>query len=269
MDQFDADILRKLNGQKYWDIEELWEGWQLNIATMERFDSEEWIEIRLNGIGPNGLSTAQTPTIVQGDWFSPHKHCEPWQKYFIVDSDDVRPRWRERCLQQIGFLMYENTSHTDFYISEKRSPCELKLATKGRIALAQSAVTTQPDQGRMPEPQIRDKDDVQVVSATTGDQVTKPKADQIVVLWPGAEHTPYNIRIARSRTAILESGGNVKEAHKLLSREGNGIALATLYGHIKILNKEDRGWNSGIISKQLGNLENGVSPRTKGKQRGS
>ena len=167
MNQFDADILRKLNGQQYWDIEELWEGWQLNIATMERFDSEEWIEIRLNGIGPNGCSTAQTPTIVQGDWFSPHKHCEPWQKYFIVDSDDVRPRWRERCLQQIGFLMYENTSHTDFYTSEKRSPCELKLATKGRIALAQSAVTTQPDQGRMPEPQIRDKDDVQVVEIKT------------------------------------------------------------------------------------------------------
>ena len=156
MNQFDADILRKLNGQQYWDIEELWEGWQLDIATMERFDSEEWIEIRLNGIGPNGRSTAQTPTIVQGNWFSPHKHCEPWQKYFIVDSDDVRPRWRERCLQQIGFLMYENTSHTDFYTSEKRFPCELKLATKGRIALAQSAVTTQPAQGRMPELQKHD-----------------------------------------------------------------------------------------------------------------
>jgi len=95
------------------------------------------------------------------------------------------------------------------------------------------------------------------------------KPNQTVVLWPGAENTPTNIRIARSRTAILESGGNVKEAHKLLSREGNRIARSTMYGHIKILNKEDRGWNSGIISKQLGNLENGVSPRTKGKQRGS
>ena len=98
---------------------------------------------------------------------------------------------------------------------------------------------------------------------------TVVKIFQIVVLWPGAEHTPHNIRIARSRTAILESGGNVKEAQELLSKEGNGIALSTLYGHIKILNEIDLEWNSGIISKQLGNLENGVSPRTKGKQRGS
>lgn len=96
--------------------------------------------------------------------------------------------------------------------------------------------------------------------------VTKPTADQIVVLWPGAEHTPHNIRIARSRTAILESGGKVKKAQELLSREGNRIALSTLYGHIKILNAINPEWNSGIISKQLGNLENGVSPRIKGKQ---
>ena len=96
--------------------------------------------------------------------------------------------------------------------------------------------------------------------------VTKPKADQIVVLWPGAEHTPHNIRIARSRTAILESGGNVNKAHKLLRREGNRIALSTLYGHIKILNAINPEWNNGIISKQVGNLENGVSPRIDGKQ---
>jgi hypothetical protein len=95
------------------------------------------------------------------------------------------------------------------------------------------------------------------------------KPNQTVVLCQGAENTPTNIRIARTRTAILESSGNVNKAHKLLHKEGNGIALSTMYGHIKILNKEDRGWNCGTVSKQLGNLENGVSPRTKGKQRGS
>jgi len=92
------------------------------------------------------------------------------------------------------------------------------------------------------------------------------KPNLTVVLWPGAENTPTNIRIARSRTAILESGGNVKEAQELLRREGNGIALSTLYGHKKILDKRNKGWNSGTVSKQLGNLENGVSPRIDGKQ---
>ena len=91
------------------------------------------------------------------------------------------------------------------------------------------------------------------------------KPTQTVVLWPGAENTPTNIRIARSRTAILESDGNVNKAHKLLRREGNRIALSTLYGHIKILNAINPEWNNGIISKQVGNLENGVSPRIDGK----
>ncbi len=100
-------------------------------------------------------------------------------------------------------------------------------------------------------------------------EIKPKKKPDIVVISPFAGHAPVDIRRAKTRTAMQEVGGNVKEAHKLLDRNGDGIALSTMYGHLKFLDANEPGWNIGEISKQHGNLENGVSPRTKGKQRGS
>jgi len=86
------------------------------------------------------------------------------------------------------------------------------------------------------------------------------------VLWEGAEHTPFNISLARTRTALLENHGNVKAALKSLRSDGQKRSLSTIYGHIKTLDSQNPGWNQGMISKQVGNLEIGVSTRNKGKQ---
>ena len=89
---------------------------------------------------------------------------------------------------------------------------------------------------------------------------------ETIVLWEGAEHTPLNTRIARSRTALLENDCNVQAALKSLSSDGHEISPATIYGHIKKLDTLNPGWNQGVIFKQVGNLEIGVSPRYNGKQ---
>ena len=89
---------------------------------------------------------------------------------------------------------------------------------------------------------------------------------ETIVLWEGAEHTPLNTRIARSRTALLESQGNFQDALKSLREGGHKISQSAFYGHIKKLDTLNPGWNQGMISKQVGNLENGVSPRYNGKQ---
>jgi len=240
MNKLDAVKLQQLADLNFWDIEILWDRFDLDIKVLERFDAEGFIELREVGLYQDSNTTMRTK---EGPWYSPLSKSKSWSYYFPRDNDDRKMRTSSREIfppeQRLIFTMFNS------------APVEVRVTETGRRALVE-------------------KDSTQLVTTiATVDAVVKPKPTQTIVLWPGAEPTPHNIRIARSRTAILESGGNVKEAHKLLSREGNGIALVTLYGHIKILNKEDRGWNSGIISKQLGNLENGVSPRTKGKQRGS
>lgn len=101
------------------------------------------------------------------------------------------------------------------------------------------------------------------VVAQTIPVVTK---EQSIVLWEGAEHTPFNISLARTRTALLENHGNVKAALKSLRSDGQKRSLSTIYGHIKKLDTLNPGWNQGMISKQVGNLEIGVSTRNNGKQ---
>lgn len=89
---------------------------------------------------------------------------------------------------------------------------------------------------------------------------------QTILLWEGAEHTPFNIRLAHTRTALLENHGNVEAALKSLRSDGHKFSLSTIYGHIKKLDTLNPGWNQGMISKQVGNLEIGVSTRNNGKQ---
>ena len=240
MNKLDALKLQHLADRNFWDIEILWDRFDLDIKVLERFDAEGFIELREVGFYKDSNTTMRTK---EGPWYSPLSKSKSWSYYFPRDNDDRKMRTSRREIlspeQQLIFTMFNSAL------------VEVRVTEAGRRALV-------------------DKDSTQLVATiATGDAVVKPKQPQTVVLWPGAENTPTNIRIARTRTAILESGGNVNKAHKLLSKEGNGIALSTLYGHIKILNAKDPEWNSGIISKQLGNLENGVSPRTKGKQRGS
>ena len=101
------------------------------------------------------------------------------------------------------------------------------------------------------------------VVAQTIPVVTK---EQSIVLWEGAGRTPFNINLAHTRTALLENHGNVKAALKSLHSDGHKFSLSTIYGHIKKLGTLNPGWNQGMISKQVGNLEIGVSPRYNGKQ---
>ena len=89
---------------------------------------------------------------------------------------------------------------------------------------------------------------------------------QTIMLCEGADNTPFNIRLARTRTALLENHGNVEAALKSLRSDGHEISQSTIYGHIKTLDSRKPGWNQSMISKQVGNLENGVSPRHNGKQ---
>jgi len=76
-----------------------------------------------------------------------------------------------------------------------------------------------------------------------------------VVLWEGAAHTDHNVRLARTRSAYLEAGGNVREALAALRSDGFAIGQSTFYDHLRELDKESPGWrdqvlrNSGLSGK--------------------
>ena len=89
---------------------------------------------------------------------------------------------------------------------------------------------------------------------------------QTIVLSEGADNTPYNIRISLTCSAYLEANGDVGKAIAALKREGHKVSQSTFYKHLGVKDKQEKGWRNGIISEQVGNLENGVSPRYNGKQ---
>lgn len=89
---------------------------------------------------------------------------------------------------------------------------------------------------------------------------------QTIVLWEGADNTPYNRRIALTCSAYLEANRNVGKAIAALKREGHKVSQSTFYEYLGVRDEQDKGWRNGIISEQVGKLENGVSPRYNGKQ---
>lgn len=89
-----------------------------------------------------------------------------------------------------------------------------------------------------------------------------------VVLWEGAEQSERTIRLARTRSAYLEAQGNVSAAMEALEKDGNPIGKSTFYDHLKALDSLSLGWrNDVLLSGASGNLENGVSVRTRRKSR--
>ena len=89
---------------------------------------------------------------------------------------------------------------------------------------------------------------------------------QTIVLCSGADNTPYNTRIALTCSAYLEANGDVGKAIAALKRDGHKVSQSTFYKHLGVRDEQNQGWRNGIISEQVGNLENGVSPRYNGKQ---
>ena len=89
---------------------------------------------------------------------------------------------------------------------------------------------------------------------------------QTIVLCSGADNTPYNTRIALTCSAYLEANRNVGKAIAALKREGHKVSQSTFYEYLGVRDEQDKGWRNGIISEQVGKLENGVSPRYNGKQ---
>lgn len=69
-----------------------------------------------------------------------------------------------------------------------------------------------------------------------------------VVLWEGAEHTAYNIRLARTRSAYLEAHGDVEKASAALDADGHAVARSTFYNHLDALDQECPGWRNAVLS---------------------
>lgn len=66
-----------------------------------------------------------------------------------------------------------------------------------------------------------------------------------VVLWQGAEHTPHHVRVARSCSAWMESGGNAETALAALRKAGHQIGQSTFYDHLSYRDEKDPGWRAG------------------------
>jgi len=90
-----------------------------------------------------------------------------------------------------------------------------------------------------------------------------------VVLWEGAEHNEYNIRLARTRTAYLEAHGDVAAALEALNASGNQVSRSTFYNHINALDKAISGWKESVqLSNRTGNLDGTEIVGTRKKSRG-
>ena len=264
--------------------------WALKFATLKRIEPTDSANSDVNGTVWEKMKTC----LCESTAMTPYE-IEQLGMHLRTDtkSSDQVPELRqlhERALEKLknhGHLIADNMIETLRDAKYQLVASDFLAQERAVFMRQQSKVMQQQEEARQKASavagdaavsaleKIKRQNDVAIPMspAQIADLVKKEvaennanKPNQTVVLWPGAENTPTNIRIARSRTAILESDGNVNKAFKLLRREGNGIALSTLYGHKKILDKKDKGWNSGRVSKQLGKLENGVSPRIDGKQ---
>lgn len=72
-----------------------------------------------------------------------------------------------------------------------------------------------------------------------------------IVLWEGAELSPRNISLARSRTAYLEAGGNVATALVRLNSDNHPVSRSTFYNHLKRLDELSPNWRT--VSRPVGN----------------
>ena len=76
---------------------------------------------------------------------------------------------------------------------------------------------------------------------------TPHRGSEIIVLPAGMAHSDKSIKLARVRTAYLESNGNVKAAHGSLVADGIEISLSTFYEHLKELDKNDPEWRVRMV----------------------
>lgn len=81
----------------------------------------------------------------------------------------------------------------------------------------------------------------------------KPEAPTTIINgFPGMTHSAYDIRLARTRTACLESSGDYKAALQRLREWGHEIGQETYFAHLRVLDKRDPGWRDGVIHSDSG-----------------
>lgn len=73
-------------------------------------------------------------------------------------------------------------------------------------------------------------------------QQIPPSSPQPVFMWPGAEHSEKNTKIARVRTAYLEAQGKVTAAMAELKKQKFKISTSTFYKYIADLDRLDPEW---------------------------
>jgi hypothetical protein len=101
------------------------------------------------------------------------------------------------------------------------------------------------------------------------DPAARKKPYGTVVLWEGAEATPENIRLARTRSAYLEAHGNVQKAMEALEADENKVSRSTFYNHLDALDKAIPRWRESVqLSNSTGNLDGMRIVGTRRKSRG-
>ena len=126
MNKSDAVKLQQLADRNFWDIEILWDRFDLDIKVLERFDAEGFIELREVGLYQDSNTTMRTK---EGPWYSPLSKSKSWSYYFPRDNDDRKMRTsRQEILppeQRLIFTMFNS------------APVEVRVTEAGRRALIQ------------------------------------------------------------------------------------------------------------------------------------
>ena len=90
-----------------------------------------------------------------------------------------------------------------------------------------------------------------------------------VVLWEGATHSDFNIRLARTRSAYLEAHGNVVAVMAALKADGNPVARRTIYNHLDALDVAIPRWRDSVqLCNEPAQMHGTRIVGTRGKSRG-
>lgn len=164
----------------------------------------------------------------------------------VVETD-----WELTKLDEAASLVLGLPSTARIRITRVVANAADALATEARHVLEALAATLAPSRA-------------DVGARPTGE----PKRVE-VVLWEGADPSKRNVRLARTRTAYLEAGGNVASALESLRVDGHRISRRTFYNHLDALDRTCPGWRREVqLCKEPAQMHGMRTVGTRKKSRG-
>lgn len=183
----------------------------------------------------------------------------------LADAGATRPLvpepkgWQEGADGAVKYVLWRER----FPIKEDQFESDHPLLDSGRLPV-EVAKQMLAEVERMVRCRMQASHSVEAPRGTGG----RKKVPEKVILWEGAEVSDKNIKLARVRTAFLETGGSVRETRDELRRNDISLSTATIYRYLNLLDELIPGWRRSFsFSQSMRNRENLHVVRSRQKSR--